>query len=155
MKLALPPRFAAWLARPSEPVAGPVRLTQRRVYVLPSQAGLLLGLTLLLMLLGCINYNLGLGYVLTFLLAGVALVSMLHTFRNLAQLELLPGRAEPVFAGDTAAFSALLHNPTRLARFSVGVAAADTVGLSMAAPLGTEWRDLPSGATVSAQVRLP
>ena len=155
MKLALPPRFAAWLARPSEPVAGPVRLTQSRVYVLPSQAGLLLGLTLLLMLLGCINYNLGLGYVLTFLLAGVALVSMLHTFRNLAQLELLPGRAEPVFAGDTAAFSALLHNPTRLARFSVGVAAADTVGLSMAAPLGTEWRDLPSGATVSAQVRLP
>ena len=154
VKLALPPRLAAWLGRAEEPAAGAVRLTQGRVYILPSQSGLLFGLTLLLMLLGCINYNLGLGYVLTFLLAGVALVSMLHTFRNLAQLELLPGRTEPVFAGDTAGFPVLLHNSTRLARFSVGVAVADPTGLGAAAQAQTDWRDLPPGETVAAEVRL-
>jgi uncharacterized protein (DUF58 family) len=154
MKLALPSRLAGRLVRAEEPVAGRVRLTQGRVYVLPSQGGLLLGLTLLLMLMGCINYNLGLGYVLTFLLAGMALVSMLHTFRNLAQLELLPGRAEPVFAGDTAVFSVLLHNPTRLARFSVGVAAVHRTGLVASIASLTDWRDVPAGATVAAEVRL-
>ncbi|HEY7758065.1 MAG TPA: DUF58 domain-containing protein [Burkholderiales bacterium] len=154
MKLALPSRLAAWLAGAQEPAAGPVRLTQRRVYVLPSRGGLLLGLTLLLMLMGCINYNLGLGYVLTFLLAGVALVAMLHTFRNLAQLEVLPGRAEPVFAGEAAVFSVLLRNPTRLARFSVAVAVADPTGLGAAARAQADWRDLPAGETVGAEVRL-
>ena len=49
-----------------------MRLTQGRIYILPTRAGAVLAVTLILMLLGCINYNLGLGYVLTFLLTGVA-----------------------------------------------------------------------------------
>ena len=74
MSVALTSRLSAWLTRPHEHEPAPVRLTQRRIYILPSRSGLLLGMTLALMLLGCINYNLGLGYVLTFLLAGVAVV---------------------------------------------------------------------------------
>ena len=104
---ALRDQIAAGCCRRRAPETAPVRLTQRRIYILPTRGGLLLGVTLLLMLLGCINYNLGLGYVLTFLLTGVGLVSMLHTFRNLAHLELRPGRAEPVFAGEQAVFPVL------------------------------------------------
>jgi len=152
---AIPHRLSLWLNRPIAPETGSIRLTQRRVYVLPTRSGLLLGLTLFLMLGGCLNYNLGLGYVLTFLLAGVALVSMLHTFRNLAHLELQAGRAEPVFAGSEAVFPVLVRNPTGLARLSVGVVVADGAGLATAAdPLLPDWRDLSAGETVAAQVRL-
>jgi hypothetical protein len=35
------------------------------------------------MLIGAINYNLSLGHALVFLLAGLGLVAMVHTFRNL------------------------------------------------------------------------
>ena len=84
-------------------------------------------MTLLLMLMGCINYNLGLGYVLTFLLAGIALVSILHTFRNLAQLELRPGRADPVFAGEQATYPVLVDNPTALSRIAVAMLPVHTL----------------------------
>ena len=118
---ALRDQIADWLLRRRAPEAAPVRLTQRRIYILPTSGGLLLGMTLLLMLMGCINYNLGLGYVLTFLLAGIGLVSILHTFRNLAQLELRPGRADPVFAGEQATYPVLIDNPTPLSRIAVAM----------------------------------
>lgn len=45
-------------------------LTQRNLYLLPTRAGWMLGVTMLLLLLGSINYQLNLGYLLTFLLTG-------------------------------------------------------------------------------------
>jgi uncharacterized protein (DUF58 family) len=155
MNLALRRRLASWLLRSRGFDAVPVRLTQRRIFILPTQAGLLLALTLVLMLLGCINYNLGLGYVLTFLLAAIAIVSMLHTFRNLAQLEVQPGRAQAVFAGDTAVFPLLLRNATALPRIAVGLAAADAAELGATTPPAPDWRDVPPGETATAEVRMP
>ena len=118
---ALRDQIVGWLFRARVPDKPPVRLAQRRIFILPTSGGLLLGMTLLLMLMGCINYNLGLGYILTFLLAAIGLVSMLHTFRNLAHLELRPGRADPVFAGEEAAFPVLVDNPTALSRMSIAL----------------------------------
>jgi uncharacterized protein (DUF58 family) len=101
------------------PEADPIRLTQRRVYVLPTGYGLAFALALLLMLIGSINYSLGLGYVLTFALAGMGLVSMLHTYRNLANLSVRAGRADPVFAGSNAIFDIVLENPSGFDRFTL------------------------------------
>src|SRR3989304_6537630 len=98
------------LVRPRHPEAGTIFLAQRRVYILPARHGLSFALALVLMLIGSINYNLSLGYVLTFLLAGMGIVSILHTFRNLAHLYVSAGRVEPVFAGDTARFELHLEN---------------------------------------------
>jgi uncharacterized protein (DUF58 family) len=115
---------------------------------------MMLGVTLIVMLLGCVNYNLGLGYVLTFLLAGVAVVALLHTFRNLAHLRLLPGRAQPVFAGDTAMFPVLLDNPSRQARYAVAVGVADDLtarGLEATEPV---WMDIAPGWQGTALLRL-
>ena len=50
-----------------------------------------------------------------------ASVSILHTFRNLARMQLASGRAQPVFAGQDAVFPVLLTNTTRLPRFSIGL----------------------------------
>ena len=52
------------------PLTDSVTLTQRTVYILPTRPGLMLGLTLLTLLVASINYQLNLGYLLTFLLAG-------------------------------------------------------------------------------------
>jgi uncharacterized protein (DUF58 family) len=60
------------------------------------------------MLVGSINYNLSLGYVLTFLLAGLGVVAILHTFRNLVRLKVIRGRTPPVFTGERAAFHLVL-----------------------------------------------
>ena len=99
-----------WLFRFGRDEQLPVILSQRRIFILPTRAGLLYGLVLCVMLIGAINYNLSLGHALVFLLAGLGLVSMLHTYRNLIALRLTPGRCAPVFAGDTALFQIILEN---------------------------------------------
>lgn len=88
----------------------PTRLGQRRVFILPTGAGLLFALALVVMLIGAINYTLALGHALVFLLAGIGLSGMVHTFRNLHGLVVSTGRCEPVFAGETAHFPLLLGN---------------------------------------------
>lgn len=113
--------FAAWALRGPAPEAVPVILTQRRVYVLPTRAGLAYAFSLAIMLIGAINYNLSLGYALVFLLAGLGVSAIFHTFRNLAHIQLAPGRAEPVFAGPTttARFGLVLANMRNEARLAL------------------------------------
>ncbi len=83
---------------------------QTRLYILPTGNGLLFAAALLVMLLGAINYNSGLGYLFTFLLTGLALVTILHTHRNLSKVELRMANTAPVFAGEPAIFQLCLAN---------------------------------------------
>ena len=89
-------------------------LTQRNVYILPTKAGFVFTCTLMVMLLASINYQLNLGYVLTFLLAGSGLVSMHLTHAALRglTLHLRPGTA--VFAGDAALLDVTITNPGKM-----------------------------------------
>lgn len=145
MKLAatLQERFATWALRTRPPEATPIVLTQRRVYVLPTRAGLAYAAALPVMLVGAVNYNLSLGHALVFLLAGLGIVAIMHTFRNLVGLSIDTGRAEPVFAGETAHFTLLLRGrgERRLIRLSLADGGATTV-------------DVPAGATVEARLGL-
>ncbi len=88
--------FVLRLGNRGGPRAGDYALNRKRIFILPSRAGMLFAGAMLTMLLAAINYSLSLGYVLTFVLASVGLVSMLHTYRNLAGLILRPGRGDPV-----------------------------------------------------------
>ena len=106
---------------------GEVFLNQRRVFILPTRAGLLLALMLLALLLGSINYSLSLGFALTFLVVGVAWIGMLATFRNLAHLHLRPLRVDPVFAGDTADYRIVVRNAASFDRYAIEVS---VVGLA-------------------------
>lgn len=117
MLAALQQRFAAWGARRQVIHSGTITLAQRSIYILPTRQGLGFGGVLVVMLLGDINYSLSLGYVLTFLLATMAGMSMLHAFRNMARLEVRAGHVEPVFAGDTAKFVFHFHNHGSLPRY--------------------------------------
>jgi uncharacterized protein (DUF58 family) len=112
---------ADWRTRATARDRGSVLLNQRRVYILPTRAGLGFCVLLLVLLIGSINYNLGLGFGLTFLAGACALVDMVQTTRNLAGLVLSPGRAPDVYAGEDAPFELRVENPTRLARYAVWI----------------------------------
>lgn len=109
--------------RGEKPVAGPITLTHRRIFIVPNRRGLGLALLLLIQWLTAINYNSNLGFILTFLLVAVALLGILHGYRNLAGLRVQPRRAAPVFAGEIAGFAVAAANPTPLPRFAVWVKA--------------------------------
>jgi uncharacterized protein (DUF58 family) len=116
----------AWLFQLRGPERGEIVLVQRRIFILPTRAGVGFAFILMLMLAGSINYNLSLGYVLTFLLGSVGFSAMLHTFRNLAGLRIKAARTGPVFAGETARFAVCLLNPTASTRFSLALARKDS-----------------------------
>jgi uncharacterized protein (DUF58 family) len=89
---------------------GTIELGHRRVYIVPTRLGVLFAATLAILLVGSINYQLALGFALTFLLAGLGVAAMVHTARNLSRLAVSTGRVEPVFAGESAQFRLYLEN---------------------------------------------
>lgn len=125
---ALRQRLDVWLfpLKPAE--QGEVVLHQRRVFILPTRAGMAYVLMLLGLFIGSVNYNLNMGFSLTFLAAGCALVGVYLTFRNLAFLRLTPGRCPSVFAGGQAQFGLVLANQGRHARYAISLVFLDEAG---------------------------
>ncbi len=120
-------------------------LTQRNVYILPTRAGLMFALTLVVLLLASINYQLSLGYVLTFLLAGSGIVSMHVTHATLRGLTLHLRAPSPVFAGSPALLDVTLTSSGR-ARFGIGLR------MEAASASNLAWSDVPTGGQASTQV---
>lgn len=141
------PRFANWMYGFTPPEHGTVLLVHRRVYIVPTRLGWLFAGTLVILLIGSINYALALGFGLTFLLAGMGITGMVHTARNLAGIAVSHGRAEPVFAGEAAQFRLHLE----------GRAAFDRPAI-LARHLGSGSQmvlDLPAGATLEVVLAVP
>jgi len=84
---ALHGRWRAWWEA-RHPRSETLTLTQRNVYILPTRAGYVFALTLVALLIASINYQLSLGYLLTFLLAGSGVVAMHVTHGTLRALSL-------------------------------------------------------------------
>ena len=145
MLATLRQRFRIWLFR-HKIESGTVTLNQRRIFILPTRQGLGFAFLLLLMLLGDINYNLSLGYVLTFLLGTTGMMTMLHAFRNMAQLEIRAGRAGAVFAGEMAQFVFHFHNSGRLPRYRLKL--RDNNGHSVAF-------DIPAQQNIEVTLPIP
>jgi uncharacterized protein (DUF58 family) len=133
------------LGRARPPEALPIRLRQRRIYVLPTPAGLAFAGALPVLLVASINYELSLGFALTFLLASIGLVSMVHAFRNLLHLTIHPGRCEPVFCGEPAHFALQLENDRT----------GERPALQLTAGTNRARIDLPPRDTVTAVLALP
>lgn len=113
-------------------------------------------MTLAAMFTGAINYDLALGHALVFLLVGLGLIGMLHTFRNLYALGITPGRSSPVFAGESAYFSISLCNSRRAPRLGLLLRADD--GQEVRAALGAHERcdtAIPVNSTRRGWLALP
>ncbi len=126
-------------------------LTQRNVYILPTRAGWMLALTLLLLLVASINYQLNLGYLLTFLLAGSAVVGMHVCHGNLRGTTLHLNPPTPVHAGQAAALDIRLTSERPRIRYGLGMG---VIGADLAhAPLA--WTDVPAQGSTTLQVAWP
>src|SRR4051812_42155337 len=75
---------AAWARRRQGEDRLPVQIATRRIYILPTRAGLAFAALLLLMLLAGLNYGNSIALLITFLLAGFGLIAMHLCHRNLA-----------------------------------------------------------------------
>lgn len=95
------------------PPSRQVRLNQKRIFIIPTAQGAMFGVLLILLLLVAINYQNSLAYGLAFLLLSVFVVAILHTWRNLAGLQLAAGELPNVFAGEQACFRVRLQSEQR------------------------------------------
>ena len=146
-------RFRAWFENRLS-LSDQVELTQRTVYILPTRPGLMLALTLLTLLIASINYQLNLGYLLTFLLAGCALVGMhvCHgTLRGLA-MNLIALNAH--YAGALATIDIKLVNKRNSVRYGIGLSVLNPPeqASKRKAEAHWVWTDVPAEGSSTVQV---
>ncbi len=82
-----------------------ITLDQHKIFIFPTKEGFLFIFMLIAMFFGSVNYSNSLIMGFTFLLSGVFIISILHTFRNLSGLTIEASRTQACFAGEKAAFS--------------------------------------------------
>ncbi|MBA4261294.1 MAG: DUF58 domain-containing protein [Comamonadaceae bacterium] len=141
-------RFQRWF-HSRMPRTDTLTLSQRNVYILPTRAGWMLAFTLALLLVASINYQLNLGYLLTFLLAGSAVVGMHMGHSNLRGLTLhLPAPA-PVHAGQAATLDIRLASERTSIRHGIGLGVIADSGLG---DTRIAWTDVPAQGRSSLQV---
>jgi len=121
----------------------PVVLRHSRIYILPSRRGWAMIITVATMLVASLNYGLSLGVGVAFLLAGLLAAALLHTFRNLAGIEVTPLSAGETFAGGHVAFTLSLHGGA-LSRSAVTLAASGAVASG----------DVPAGAALTVKLNV-
>lgn len=139
------------LPAPADAATG---LGRRRVYIFLTRQGFLFSLLLIVMLAGAVNYVNSMAYLMTFLLAGLFLVCMLHTYRNLRGLVITCNDAEPVFTGDDARFPLLIDNRSGAERPALFVRPAGGRGTPLAAGARGALLALCAAANEPARVHL-
>ena len=113
-------RFQNWW-QSRLPLRDSLTLTQRTVYILPTRPGFTLAATILVLLIASINYQLNLGYLLTFLLAGSAVVGMHVCHGTLRGLTLNLIAPDAQFAGASAVIGVNLVNDKKSVRHGIGM----------------------------------
>ncbi len=136
-------RFQAWW-QSKLPLTDTTTLTQRNVYILPTRPGFMLGATLLVLLVASINYQLNLGYLLTFLLAGSAIVGMHVCHGTLRGITMHLMTPEPQFMGANAPLDVTISSERKSPRYGIGLALLGSGHWS--------WTDVPAQGSANVQV---
>ncbi len=139
-------RAQRWARKRQGGDAHVTRLQSRRIYILPTGVGFVFALMTFAMLLGSMNYNNNLSFVLTFLLAGLGLVSMHQCQRNLVGLEMRFAGVDAVFAGQSARFRIAITNHSKNSRYNIQLY-ADTAS--------SEIKDLAPGDSKIFALAIP
>ena len=105
-------RLASWARKRQGLDVTPLVLRARRLYILPTRAGLAFGLLLLVMLIAGLNYTNSLALLLTFVIGGFILVGMHECQRTLQGLELVQADIADCYAGDEGVVELHYVNPT-------------------------------------------
>lgn len=138
-------RWQRWVNR-RVPRSDTQSFTQKNIFILPSGAGVVFGILLLVMLITGINYQNSLIYLTTFLLGALFVGAMHQTHRNLAGLELTLIHAGEGVAGDDIVFrfrataasdAAAIRLSTQSRRHApVHIPAGQSVDITLSIPSG-------------------
>lgn len=122
------------------------QLLSKRIYILPTGVGMVFALMTFAMLLGSMNYNNNLSFVLTFLLVSLGLVAMHQCQRSLVGLELAFAGVDPAFAGQAVTFRIAISNHSRSARYNLQIYSGD---------IASDVHDLEAGESRVFHLELP
>ena len=147
-------RLRTWAARRHGPDALPIRISRRRVYILPTRFGLWLALTLIAMLLAALNYNSNLGLAFAFLMVSVALVVMHHCNRNLLGVQVDATAQIDAFAGRDVIFEFALRNDSKVERRDVEIRCLSAAGICNLGAHSSEAVQVAVPASVRGIVKL-
>lgn len=143
MRALMQRRMAAWIRRRQGTDQLPVSLHRRRLYVLPTRTGMAFGVLLLLMLIAGLNYANSLALLMTFVLAGVALVAMHGCHRNLLGLTVSELSSQDSFAGRQTTLQLRLSNGAAQPRVALEFAVDGPPGICTAPAHGEVVVSLP------------
>ncbi|MDO3722349.1 DUF58 domain-containing protein [Marinobacter sp. chi1] len=137
-------RWQRWIHR-RIPRSDVQHFDQKNIFILPTRAGFVFGLLLVIMLITGINYQNSLIYLMTFVLGTVFIGAMHQTHRNLSGLELSLLKAGEAFSGEEIGF-----------RFRAKASGADVVAIWLS------WRGhkvapvhIPAGQTRDVNLLIP
>lgn len=112
-------RVKSWLVN-RYPAQRSVTLTQNRIFILPTMAGMAYLVVVLLILLLAVNYQNNLAYAVCFTLLSLFVTAILHTYANLSGLKINALSTEPTFANDIAYFRYQLHSARAMYQLNLG-----------------------------------
>jgi uncharacterized protein (DUF58 family) len=153
--------LANWIERYRGVETGDVLLDRHRIYILPTRTGLVFWLVVFVLLIGSINFSLQLGYLLTFTIVSMALVSMYHAHRNLSGLTIRGQAVAPVHAGDVASFELTVSNPFSTDRYALNFSFMlparrwRVPDKELEEPMPGTWIDVPARSVCRIGVGLP
>ncbi len=103
-KAAVRKKYLSWMDRRS-PTSKSIKLTQKRIYIIPNRMGLLFLALVVLMFVNGVNYQNNLIFSFSVLLLSIFITAIVVTYQNMAGLIISAGHGEAVFSGK----STLLH----------------------------------------------
>jgi uncharacterized protein (DUF58 family) len=124
--------FDDWVARHNPPSYDRIELHNRRLYILPTRFGYLFAVMLVLLFLAAVNYENSMGFVLTFMLAALAIISVWQTHKNILGLDVYLQTPKPVFAGESCDLHFEVSHRTNLSRYAIGIQYADQTPVYLA-----------------------
>jgi uncharacterized protein (DUF58 family) len=155
MKRYLRGRMARWIRKRQGPDSLPLTLSRRRLYILPTRAGVGFGLLLILMLVAGLNYANSISLFLTFLLTGFTLVALHQCHRNLLGTQLVAATAQPTFAQRDGILSLTFDNPAAAARYRIAAGVGDDPTTAADVPAHGRGRiELPVAAPMRGIVQI-
>jgi uncharacterized protein (DUF58 family) len=116
LRLKFSAAMARWARQRQGPDLPPVTLLARRIYILPTRAGLGFGALILAILLTALNYSNSMAMLLATLLVGFMLVGIHDTHRHLKGLRINLADAADSFAGGSGSIELRFENTLATAR---------------------------------------
>ena len=138
-------RVGAWARRRQGDDRLPIVINTRRVYILPTRAGLAFAMLVLVMLLAGLNYSNSVALLITFMLAGFGMIAMHLTHRNLVGVTLRAIASVDAFVGEHGRLLVTLDNSADTARLALECEVAGSPRASV---------DVPANGAARADVGL-